>query len=255
MFDTHAHIHDPAFDIDRDDMLARARGAGVDRIMAIGTDLADSRRAQTVAHRYGLAYAIGIHPHEAEGAPDDIAAAFDAIVAEGTTPPRAIGEMGLDYFYNHSPKAAQQRVLIAQLRYARERGIPAVFHQRDAFDDFIDILRAEGGEPVTGVVHCFTGTPAEAKTLVEEFGLHLGIGGVATFKNAQNVRDAVVAVGLDRIVLETDCPYLAPVPHRGSRNEPAFIVATAARLADLFSIATAELAARTSATARALFGD
>jgi TatD DNase family protein len=254
MFDTHAHIHDPAFDTDRDDMLARARAAGVDRIMTIGTDLEDSRRAQTVAHRYGLFYAIGIHPHEAESAPADVAAALDAVIATGTSPPRAIGEMGLDYYYNHSPKDAQRRVLEQQLRFARERGLPAVFHQRDAFADFVAILREEPAGSVRGVVHCFTGSPAEAELLVGAFGLRLGIGGVATFKNAQNVRDAVVAVGLEHIILETDCPYLAPIPHRGSRNEPAFMSATAAHLADLFSISTAELTARTSATANALFG-
>jgi TatD DNase family protein len=255
MFDTHAHIQDPAFDADRADMLARARDAGVDRIMTIGTDIEDSRRAQAVARQHGLTYALGIHPHEAAGAPGDIEEAFEAVIAAGTAPPRAIGEMGLDYFYDHSPREAQRRVLVAQLRFARKHDLAAVFHQRDAFEDFVEVLRREASGPMRGVVHCFTGSPAEARTLVDEFGLHLGIGGVATFKNAQNVRDAVVAVGLDNIVLETDCPYLAPVPHRGSRNEPAFMAATADRVAALFSLPAAEVASRTAATALALFGD
>lgn len=255
MFDTHAHLQDPTFDVDREDVLARARDAGVDRIMTIGTDIEDSRRAQTVARQFGLTYALGIHPHEAADAPDNISEAFEAVIAAGAAPPRAIGEMGLDYFYDHSPRDAQRRVLVAQLRFARQRDLPAVFHQRDAFADFVDVLRSEVAGPVRGVVHCFTGSPAEARTLVDEFGLRLGIGGVATFKNAQNVRDAVAAVGLDNIVLETDCPYLAPVPHRGSRNEPAFIAATAACIAGLFSLPAAEVASRTAATARALFGD
>jgi len=256
MFDTHAHIHDPSFDSDRPEMLARAREAGVQRILTIGTDLDDSRRAQETARRYGLGYAIGIHPHEAAGAPENLAAAFDALVAEGgDAPPRAIGEMGLDYYYDHSPRDVQRRVLALQLRYALDRGFPAVFHQRDAFEDFVTVLREVAGGPIRGVVHCFTGTPAQARTYVDEFGLRLGIGGVATFKTAQNVRDAVLDVGLDHVVLETDCPYLAPVPHRGNRNEPAFIAATAALLGTLFSLDVAEIAARTSATARDLFGD
>ena len=254
MFDTHAHIHDAVFDPDRAEMLARARAAGVERIMTIGTDVADSRRAQATATVYALDYAIGIHPHEAEDAPFDIASAFDALVAEGMRRPTAIGEMGLDYYYEHSPKDAQRRVLLAQLSYARERALPAVFHQREAFDDFVRLLRVHGAGSVAGVVHCFTGEPEQARMLVEEFDLRLGIGGVLTFKNAQNVRDSVLAVGLDKLILETDCPYLAPVPHRGRRNEPAFMVATATLLAELFETTVEHVVSRTNETALSLFG-
>ncbi len=252
MFDTHAHVHDPAFDTDRDGMLARARDAGVRRIMTIGTDVADSRRARTAAEQYGLSYAIGIHPHEAIDAPSDVAAALGEL-CDGVCPPSAIGEMGLDYYYDHSPRDAQRRVLVEQLRFAERRNLPAVFHQRDAFDDFVGTLQADAGPSLRGVVHCFTGDAGQARTLVRDFGLFLGIGGVLTFKNAQNVRDAVLAVGLERIVLETDCPYLAPVPYRGKRNEPAFIAATAARLATLFETTVEDVIERTSATAQALF--
>ena len=255
MFDTHAHVQDAVFDPDRAAMLARAREAGVTRIMTIGTDLSDSRRAQATAAEYGLDYAIGIHPHEAEDAPREIAAALDALVAEGTRPPTAIGEMGLDFYYSHSPKEAQQRVLIEQLRYALDRKLPAVFHQRDAFDDFVAILRTVAAGPVRGVVHCFTGEPEQARLLVDEFDLRLGIGGVLTFKTAQNVRDSVIAVGLDNLILETDCPYLAPVPHRGRRNEPAFMAATAALLAKLFETTVEDVVERTGGTARTLLGE
>jgi TatD DNase family protein len=254
MFDTHAHVQDARFDDDRDAVLARAKAAGVERIMTIGTDLADSRQAAAVAAHYGLDYALGIHPHEAKDAPRDVAAAFDELVAQAESPPRAVGEMGLDYYYDHSPRDVQKRVLVAQLRYARERGLPAVFHQRDAFDDFVATLREERAAPLRGVVHCFTGTAEEARVLVGEFGLRLGIGGVVTFKTAEPLREAVVAVGLEHIVLETDCPYLAPVPHRGARNEPAFVAATAARLAELFGTTVDEIVTRTTATARSLFG-
>jgi len=255
MFDTHAHVQDTAFDDDREAMLARAQAAGVDRIMTIGTDLADSARAAATAARYGLDYAIGIHPHEAKDAPADVAEAFDALVAGVERPPHAVGEMGLDYYYGHSPREAQRRVLVAQLRYARERRLPAVFHQRDAFDDFVAVLRDEGAAPLRGVVHCFTGNAEQARLLVDEFGLRLGIGGVLTFKNAGALRDAVRTVGLEHVVLETDCPYLAPVPHRGRRNEPAFVAATAAQLASLFETTPDDVVARTNATARSLFGD
>lgn len=254
MFDTHAHIHDPVFDEDREAVLARARQSGVGRIMTIGTDLADSVRAQSAAARYGLDYAIGIHPHEAKDAPADVAAALDAVVAAGARPPHAIGEMGLDFYYNHSPRDAQRRVLVEQLRYARERGLPAVFHQRDAFDEFAAVLRDERATPLRGVVHCFTGDTRQARVLVEEFGLLLGIGGVLTFKSAGVLRDAVKAVGLEHLVLETDCPYLAPEPHRGRRNEPAFVAATAVRLAMLFDTTIDAVVARTTSTAQSLFG-
>ena len=254
MFDTHAHIHDPAFDTDREAMLARAHDAGITRIMTIGTDVPNSRHAKEVALRYGLDYTVGIHPHEAKDAPADIGAAFDELIAGAGQAPRAIGEAGLDFYYNHSPKDVQHRVLTEQIRYARARNLPCVFHLRDAFDEFVALLRGEAAAPPRGVVHCFTGNAAQARTLVGEFGLRLGIGGVLTFKTAQDVRDAVCAVGLEQLVLETDCPYLAPVPHRGSRNEPAFMTATAALLAELFGTTAAAVEARTTATAESLFG-
>ena len=162
--------------------------------------------------------------------------------------------MGLDYYYDHSPRELQRSVLETQLAYARSRDLPAVFHQRDAFDDFVSVLRSAAPDGVRGVVHCFTGDVAQARLLVEEFGLRLGIGGVVTFKGAQELRDAVLGVGLEHVILETDAPYLAPVPHRGRRNEPAFVAATAAALAALFGTSVVAVAERTSENARALFG-
>jgi TatD DNase family protein len=254
MFDTHAHVHGESFDADREAMLARAREAGVTRIQTIGTDLADSALALEIAARYGLDAAIGIHPHEAKDAPDDLAAAFDALRAAARVAPRAIGETGLDYYYDHSPRDAQRRVLIAHLRYARTAGLPLIFHQRDAFDDFTEVLREEFAPPLRGVVHCFTGDATQAALLVNEFGLVLGIGGVVTFKTAGGLREAVKTVGPGNIVLETDCPYLAPVPYRGKRNEPAFIAATAACVAEVLGLSRDEVAARSTETAAALFG-
>jgi TatD DNase family protein len=254
MFDTHAHIHDPAFDADRSLVLARANDAGVRRILTVGTDLADSRRAIETALAHDLDFSLGIHPHEAHDAPGDLAAAFDELVAFAGRPPTALGEMGLDYYYDHSPREEQRRILIAQLRYAREHPLPLIFHQRDAFEDFVGVLRSECAAPILGVVHCFTGDAAQARQLVDEFGLRLGIGGVLTFKNAEALRGAVREVGLAHLILETDAPYLAPVPHRGKRNEPAFVAATASALAEVLGVAPEEVDERTSATAGALFG-
>jgi TatD DNase family protein len=255
MIDTHAHVHDRAFDPDREAMLARAKERGVDAIVTVGCDLEDSRRACEVAGTYGLAATIGIHPHEAKDAPDDLAAAFDALRARYGARIVAVGETGLDYHYDHSPRDVQRAVFAAQLAYARERALPLVFHQREAHDDFVAGLRA-GYNPRAqrGIVHCFTGTPAEARVFAGEFGLLLGIGGVVTFKTAQPLRDAVKEAGLDAIVLETDCPYLAPAPHRGKRNEPAYVAETARAVAAVLGVDVATVVERADANARRVFG-
>ncbi len=251
MIDTHCHVHDRKFDDDRDETIARARAAGVNAMLTVGEDIADSRRAIATAQRYGLTAAVGIHPHEAKDAPADIAGALRPLLdAPGVV---AIGETGLDYYYGHSPRESQQNVLRAQLRLAREAGLPVVFHQRDAFDDFTAILREEWRAEMRGVVHCFTGNEPQARALVGEFGLLLGIGGVLTFPNAADLRDAVRAVGARSLVLETDCPYLAPVPMRGKRNEPAFVTHTAAKLSDVLALPIDDLVATTDANARRLF--
>jgi len=255
MIDTHAHVHDRQYDEDRVSVVERARAAGVERIVTIGCDLEDSERALRVAGQFGLAATIGIHPHEAKDAPADIAAAFDGLRGAATAPVVAIGETGLDYYYLHSPPADQRRVMEAQIAYARGIGLPVVFHQRDAGADFLAILRATWDrESMRGVVHCFTGSAAQARTFVEEFGLRLGIGGVLTFKTAEPLREAVRAVGLGPLVLETDCPYLAPVPHRGRRNEPAYVAATANKVAEVLDLDLAAVVAATTRNAVELFG-
>jgi len=251
LIDTHAHIHDKAFDDDRDAVVERMRAAGVRTAICVGCDIPDTQRALETAERYGVFCSVGIHPHEAKDAPPDIASAFAPFLKD----PRivAVGETGLDYYYDHSPRDVQQRVLREQIRIARGLEKPVIFHHRDAFEDFVQILRDEWRDGMRGVVHCFTGDTAQAKTYVGEFNLYLGIGGVVTFKTAQTVRDAVTAVGLQRLVLETDCPYLAPAPHRGHRNEPAYVAATAQKVSELLRIPPHDVSARTSENARALF--
>jgi TatD DNase family protein len=255
MIDTHAHVHDHQYDEDRAAMIERAHAAGVNTIVTIGTDLEDSERAIRTAETHGLLATIGIHPHEAKDAPEDIAAAFDALRAGAKAPIVAIGETGLDYHYNHSPAEEQRRVLRDQIAYARAANLPVVFHQREAFDDFIAILRAEWDRAaMRGVIHCFSGNAAEATTFVEEFGMLLGIGGVLTFKTAEGLRDAVRSVGLAPVIMETDCPYLAPVPYRGKRNEPAFITESAAMVAKILNVDVTDVNATTTATAQRFFG-
>jgi TatD DNase family protein len=251
MIDTHAHVHDKQYDADLDEVVARARRAGVSQIVTVGCDLADSQRALEVARNYRIYSSVGIHPHEAKDAPPDISAVFAPFLADRRV--IAIGETGLDYYYDHSPRDAQQRVFRQQIALAREAAFPVIFHQRDAYDDFISILREEWRTGMRGVVHCFSGDARAAHVYVEEFGLFLGIGGVVTFKNAQALRDAVCSVGLAALVLETDCPYLAPIPHRGKRNEPSYVEFTAQKVAELFSIAPDEVGRTTDANALSLF--
>jgi TatD DNase family protein len=252
VIDTHCHLHDQQFDGDRDAVVARANAAGVKAMLTVGCDPADSARAVEIARHYRIAASIGIHPHEAKDAPDDLAAAFAPLSSDPCVV--AIGETGLDYYYDRSPRDVQARVLRAHIRLARKRRLPVIFHHRDAFDDFVAILRSEWTERMRGVVHCFTGDEAQARTFVGEFGLLLGIGGVVTFANAHELRKAVRAIGLGSLVLETDCPYLAPVPMRGKRNEPAFVAHTARNLAEMLNVPVGEVAATTSANARTLFG-
>ncbi len=252
MIDSHAHIHDKQFDEDRDAVVARAKEAGVATIVTVGCDLADSARALAAARAYDVYSSVGVHPHEAIDAPEDLAAAFAPLLADARVV--AIGETGLDYFYDHSPRDVQQTVLRKQLRIARERDLPVIFHHRDAYDDFLAILREEFVPGMRGVIHCFTGDADQARTYVEEFGLSLGIGGVVTFKTAQALRDAVRAVGLEPLIFETDCPYLAPVPLRGKRNEPAFVARTVAFVTELLGLGPDEVIARSDARAGSLFG-
>ncbi|HJT88409.1 MAG TPA: TatD family hydrolase, partial [Bryobacteraceae bacterium] len=227
--DSHCHLDDHQFDDDREVAIERALSAGVETLMAIGTGGGppDLEAAIRLADRYPFFYAtVGVHPHDASKATEET---FDRL-RELTLHPkvRAVGEIGLDYHYDFSPRGVQRAIFERQLALAAERRKPVVIHTREAWDDTIAILRAAGQG--IGIFHCFTGTPAEAEQALE-LGFHLAFGGVLTFPKAEEVRQAARIVPPDRLLLETDCPYLAPVPMRGKRNEPAFLVETARRLA------------------------
>ena len=227
LIDSHGHVDGEGFDVDRAEVLARARAAGVERFVTVGTgeDLGKIRRAVTLAEAEPDVLAtVGVHPHdsariEASWWPELEALARHVRVV-------GVGETGLDYHYNHSPPEVQRQAFRAHVRLARRVGKPVVCHVRDAHADTFTVLDEEGAAEVGGVIHCFTGGPAEARAYSER-GFHVSFSGIVTFRTAGQIRAAVREVPLDRILIETDCPFLAPVPHRGKRNEPAFIVHTA----------------------------
>ncbi|HEX5814805.1 MAG TPA: TatD family hydrolase [Methylomirabilota bacterium] len=250
LFDSHAHLHFPGFDDDRDAMLARARAAGVRRMLTIGTDAATSRDALALAAREpGVWATVGVHPHDA-GESDEAALAD---VERLATEPRvvAIGEIGLDYFRNLSPPDVQARVFRRFLALARRLGKPVVVHCRDAHAETLAILADERVDEVGGIMHCFSGDVAIARRCLD-LGLLISLAGPVTYPNARALPDVARFVPGDRLVIETDCPFLPPQGYRGKRNEPAYLAITAARVAELRGEPLDALAHRTSDNARRL---
>jgi TatD DNase family protein len=252
LFDTHAHLHDPAFAGDRAAVLERARRAGVGLMLAVGTDPATSREAVALAAAHGDVYAaVGIHPHDAAAA--DAAALADIGALARAPKVVAVGEIGLDYYRDLSPREAQRAVLAAHVALAREVGKPVLLHCREAHADLLALLEAEGVGAVGGILHCFSGDLDVARR-GRALGLLVSIAGPVTYPNARRLGEVVRALGPDPLVLETDCPYLPPQGWRGQRNEPAYLPATAARVAELCGVPLDALAARTTANACRLLG-
>ncbi|MBI4637063.1 MAG: TatD family hydrolase [Candidatus Rokubacteria bacterium] len=250
LFDTHAHLHFPQFASDLDAVLARAREAGVRRMLTIGTDVETSRAAVALAVQEPDVWAaVGVHPHDAAGADDP---AFDAIERlAGGERVVAIGEIGLDFFRNLSPRDAQERVLRRLLGVARRMGKPALIHCREAHDAALEILAAEKVGEAGGIMHCFSGDTALARRCLD-LGLVISLAGPVTYPKARALGEVARFVPADRLVIETDCPFLPPEPHRGKRNEPAYLRLTAARVAELRGERLESMAARLTATACAL---
>jgi TatD DNase family protein len=244
LVDSHCHLDDPQFDADRDAAIERALAAGVSRMLAIGTGSGppDLAAAIRLAERYPFIYAtVGVHPHDASKATEDTFTRLKELA--GHPKVVAIGEIGLDYHYDFSPRDAQQAVFARQVEIAGECGKPIVIHTREAWADTVALLRP--GAPVTGILHCFTGDERQAREALD-LGFHLSFGGVLTFPKAEAVRQAARMAPEDRLVVETDCPYLAPVPHRGKRNEPAFLTEVVRRLAVERGCAPEEIAEATT---------
>ncbi len=244
LIDSHTHLDDAQFSEDRSAVIARARAAGVERMLAIGTGGGppDLEAGMRLAAEYPFLLAtVGVHPHDAAKATD---ATFERLRELAVHPKVvAIGEIGLDYHYDSSPRDVQRAVFSRQLALAAEARLPIIIHTREAWDDTFEILGREWrGE---GIVHCFTGDAAQARQALDA-GFSLAFGGVLTFPKAEGVREAARLTPADRLLIETDCPYLAPVPHRGQRNEPAFVVETARRLGKLRGQAVEEIAELTA---------
>ena len=250
--DSHAHLADPAFDGDRAATVARAREAGGEGIVCIGESVAAAERAAQIAADWPefVAWTAGVHPHDAAtfDAERDVPA-LRALLARGAV---AVGECGLDYHYDFAPRDAQRQALGAQLALAAETGRPLVVHSREAEDDTAALLREAESVGVLGVLHCFTGS-ADLATAAVRAGWYISFSGMITFKRWDNAA-ALAAVPLDRLLSESDAPYLAPVPDRGKRNEPAWVARTVERLAAIRAVDPEELGRVTVANARRLFG-
>lgn len=250
MIDSHSHYTDPAFDADRDALLESFPEQGIAHCMVCGTQLADSAAGIALAERYPelLSAAVGVHP-ECPAPPADYLDKLREMEKHECV--RAIGEIGLDYHYEGYDKPAQQRVLREQLALARELSLPVILHCREATGDMLAILREFA--PLDGVMHCFSGSVETAREVLG-MGLYLGFNGVITFKNARKPLEVIRFAPADRLLLETDCPYLAPVPYRGKRCDSTMIPETAAVMAREKGVSVAEICRITAENARELFG-
>ena len=244
--DTHCHLEDDRMDLGTDATVQAALEAGVSTMVTIGCDADTSRAAIAVAARHQNVWAtVGLHPHEAQHG----TAQLLPLIGE----PRvvAIGECGLDYYYEHSDRESQRRAFAEQIRLAHEHKLTLVVHTRDAWQETLDILDAEG-VPESTVMHCFSGGPDDARRCLDR-GMFLSFSGIVTFKNAADLRDAALICPEDRLLVETDSPYLAPVPHRGKQNQPAFVAVVGNAIAKLRGVEPEHLAAATSANALRAF--
>src|SRR5260370_5704625 len=242
LVDSHCHLDFPDFAAERDAVIARAHAAGIGTMLTIGTRLDQFAGVRAIAEAYDDVWcSVGAHPHEAADHIAVTAADLAALAAH----PRVvgIGETGLDFHYDHSPRAAQERVFRAHIAASRETGLPLIIHAREADEDVARVLREERAPP--GVLHCFSSGRGLAEAALD-LGFYISISGIVTFKNAEELRTIVRDVPLDRLLVETDAPYLAPVPYRGKRNEPAYVAATAAAVAALKGLEPAQLAAATT---------
>ncbi len=250
MIDTHVHLEFPDYEQDRDAVLARARAAGVRAMICVGGEIPRNRLIMGLVAVYPELYAaLGIHPHWATAHTPDEAAWIAAQCCQPHVV--ALGEVGLDYHYDYSPRETQRTVFAEYLTVARQHDLPVIIHSREAFDDTLAVLREHA--PLRGVVHCFSYAQHEAEALLE-LGLHLSFCGQITFPKCNELRAVAAGVPLERLLLETDSPFLAPVPHRGQRNEPARVALIAAQHAALRGCTLDEIVQATSDNARRLFG-
>ena len=250
IFDTHAHMDDRAFDQDRDSLLSRLPEEGIALLMNPGCSLASSQAAVSLSNQYSYIYAaVGSHPDAADEVNDGVLEQYRALCRDNPKV-KAIGEIGLDYHYEDIPRDIQKRSFRAQMGLARELDLPVIVHEREAHEDGMKIV--EEFPSVTGVFHCYSGSLEMAKWLIER-GWYIGFGGVLTFKNARKALEVAGNIPLERIVLETDCPYMAPEPFRGRRNDPGKLYRVAEKLAQLRGMTMEEVQAITLENGKALY--
>jgi len=252
MIDSHAHLEMDEFNDDRKEVIERAGAAGLAAAIAVGTSVPDSVKAVEIADNYDLIYAaVGIHPHEVKEI--DAMSSYGSLrVLAGRDKVVAIGEIGLDFYHNHSPRGLQFQHFAEQLDLAIELGMPVIIHDREAHEETLEFLAHRRGR-LRGVLHCFSGDLKMAKRCID-LGFHISIAGPVTYKKSELLRMVSLVIPLDAMLIETDSPYLAPQPWRGRRNEPAFVVETARRIAEIRGIALEEVAAATELNTRRLFG-
>lgn len=249
LFDTHAHINDRAFDMDREELLQSLSRQGVDLLMNPGCNLEDSRLSVKLAEAYPFIYAaVGSHPDSADEVNDAVIDEYRKLCHHPKV--KAIGEIGLDYHYEDIPREIQKKAFILQMELARETGLPVIVHERDAHEDGMEIVKTFSD--VTGVFHCYSGSAEMARQLVD-LGWYIGFTGVLTFKNARKAIETAQSIPLDRIVLETDCPYMAPEPFRGKRNHPGYLYRMAEKLAEIRNMTPDEIQAITTENGKKLY--
>ena len=250
LFDTHAHLNDRAFDCDRTQILENLPQQGVTFLMNAGCSLESSRECVAMAQQYPYVYAaVGSHPDAADEVCDAVLEEYRKL-CKLSDKVKAIGEIGLDYHYEDIPRDLQKKAFIAQMELAKELGLPVIVHEREAHQDGMDIVRQFS--EVTGVFHCYSGSGEMAKQLVD-LGWYIGFTGVLTFKNARKAIEAAQAIPLDRIVIETDCPYMSPEPYRGKRNDPSRVMYVADKLAEIRGITPEEARAITLENGKRLY--
>ena len=254
LVDSHAHIQGSEFAADVAQVIRQAQAAGVERIIVVGGagELSSNDAALAIATSYpGLFATVGMHPHDAKRVSDEDLKRLKELIRNPKVV--AVGETGLDFYYDHSPREIQIELFCRFIHMARQAGLPIVVHNREAQREVAELIRNEGKRELRGVIHCFTGDYEAARAFLD-LGFYLSFTGIITFKNADSLRDVVRKLPLDRILVETDSPYLAPVPHRGKRNEPAFVRFVAETVARVRGVALEEVAHATSLNAQRLFG-
>lgn len=250
LFDSHAHLDDEKFDEDREQVIARIFESGVAGFVNVGACMASSARSVTLATQYEKIYAaVGIHPHDAENA---LEKDYEQLATWSKLPKVVgIGEIGLDYYYDLSPRDVQRKVFIRQIDVARQMNMPIIIHDRDAHADILDVIKKEA-KGVRGILHCFSGSLEMAKEIIK-LGFYISIAGPVTFKNAAKLPEIVANVPLERLLIETDSPYLTPHPHRGKRNEPTYVRLVAEQVASLRGMELSALAEATYNNAKDIF--